>query len=532
MVFCFKSRRSLSYTMFTIDSNGICNLWEVIFFAYALDSRLKVARFASMLAILLGLALTAVLSQALQFHAATWIVGFVIVLLFLISASTTSRFNLWTCFFLFSYVILLLTVRFMIIHPIPRKISARGKRLISFFSFINGILSYLTLVSLRSNYCTCKNITTERLEGRDPGQPCDSHNCQLGIAGWSIILAGALWLALSITVMKFGVQSQVLKNDSHRESTDAHYPVDSVRTRIIHSGTRVRRGIRNIIWPASASSSKGQEFAVDQMEEDPRTVYQRICCDYRVKPRNRKQKIGYCLFRSLMASIFTMYGFILFLFIGTYVENKNAQRAPSTINSFVTNTVCAFDPHDPFTPFQSFGTKQEAVLAGYEVAHCGECAYCSNPHDIIRYIETRKTVAESAKKCSMKAIFGSDGDLSNCLEDQIGFTRDCTDCWAENMRTTFQKCILTCIHTVFTGYMVSNNVQGAGNWLNNCILCDERQSGPAFVECSGVARRRLGIISEIERNPAEQCRNVDIQWETVDIDAVFSRNETRRTSFR
>ena len=36
--------------------------------------------------------------------------------------------------------------------------------------------------------------------------------------------------------------------------------------------------------------------------------------------------------------------------------------------------------------------------------------------------------------------------------------------------------------------------------------------GPAFVQCSGVARRRLGIQSEIERNPAEQCRAVDVDY--------------------
>jgi hypothetical protein len=68
--------------------------------------------------------------------------------------------------------------------------------------------------------------------------------------------------------------------------------------------------------------------------------------------------------------------------------------------------------------------------------------------------------------------------------------------------------------TLFTGFMADNNVKGAGDggWLNQCFQCDERLSGPGFVKCSGVARRRLGIPSEIVRNPAEQCPFVDLDW--------------------
>jgi hypothetical protein len=46
-------------------------------------------------------------------------------------------------------------------------------------------------------------------------------------------------------------------------------------------------------------------------------------------------------------------------------------------------------------------------------------------------------------------------------------------------------------------------------------------SGPAFVQCSGVARRRLGVVSEIKRNPAEQCRNTDIDWVNTNLTELF-----------
>ena len=75
------------------------------------------------------------------------------------------------------------------------------------------------------------------------------------------------------------------------------------------------------------------------------------------------------------------------------------------------------------------------------------------------------------------------------------------------MENTAKKCLSTCLRTLFSGFMTDNNVPGAGvqGWMNQCLFCDEKMSGPAFVTCSGVARRRLGIFSEIERNPEEQC---------------------------
>ena len=67
--------------------------------------------------------------------------------------------------------------------------------------------------------------------------------------------------------------------------------------------------------------------------------------------------------------------------------------------------------------------------------------------------------------------------------------------------------------------MANNNVESAGSdgWLNHCLFCDEKLSGPAFVTCSGVSRRRLGIVSEIERSLDEQCQNVDLDWVNVSI---------------
>jgi len=202
---------------------------------------------------------------------------------------------------------------------------------------------------------------------------------------------------------------------------------------------------------------------------------------------------------------------VLVVLLGAYVENKQAAMAPDTSYNFVTDAVCAFDPTGSYETFES---AEKAVQAGYTVAHCGSCGECSNPSDIQRFVETRKTVADQAKQCSIQAIFGKDEELVECLEKEIGFTRSCTTCWAENMKNTAKHCMWTCLSSILTGIAKSNTVEDAHDydWLNQCVFCDEKRSGPAFVKCSGVARRRLGIQSEFERNPEELCSTVQVNY--------------------
>jgi hypothetical protein len=209
-----------------------------------------------------------------------------------------------------------------------------------------------------------------------------------------------------------------------------------------------------------------------------------------------------------------VYLFLIILLVGSRVENNRAEHAPSTESYFVTPVVCAFNATDTGAPFQTFPTHGDASAAGLTVAHCGECGACSNMPDIELYVRTRKTIAKTAKQCGPTAILSRYTKLVDCLEQKIGFTLECTKCWAANMKNTAEKCLTTCMKTLFTGFMTDNNVPGSGNqgWLNHCLQCDERRSGPAFVTCSGVARRRLGISSEIERNPDEQCPFVDVNW--------------------
>jgi hypothetical protein len=218
-----------------------------------------------------------------------------------------------------------------------------------------------------------------------------------------------------------------------------------------------------------------------------------------------------------------IYVLVIVVMVGAYFENKNAAKAPDTSYNFLTDVVCGYHPLDSSRPFETFDNTTQAQNAGYEVAHCGGCGECSNPPDIEKYVETRKTVADSAKKCSIEAIFGKDEELADCLEREIGFTRSCTGCWAANMKMTAKHCMWTCLSSMLIGITSTNTVEGAQDydWLNQCVFCDEKRSGPDFVQCSGVARRRLGIQSEFERNPLEQCPNVKIDYVQSNLSQVF-----------
>jgi len=84
-----------NYGLWTVeDGLGKCQLWNVLFFSYNLGMPLKAARFLSMFAMLQGLGVTTVITQSLQFHAVSWGIGGLLVLLFLVSISSTSFYNM------------------------------------------------------------------------------------------------------------------------------------------------------------------------------------------------------------------------------------------------------------------------------------------------------------------------------------------------------------------------------------------------------------------------------------------------------
>jgi len=461
------------YGLWTMqDISGKCQLWDILFFSYDLGGHLIAARCFSMATMLIGLALLTTMAQALEFHAFSWGIGMTFFVLFLVSVCTTSIYNVWIVFWLFTYVLFILIVRSLFVFPVHRRISGRGTKIVAFCFFLCGLFSLLTLVVLGSDFCTCSGLSAERLEGRVPGYPCEG-TCHLHAAGYLQVFSSVFWFLAAGTVLQYGVQPKEISEC--RTSMYAHYPRNSITTRALQFESRAAKSIHRAatkllyapsrmvkkhgkqpgmslegsdkvnesdaeempglepattVTPATTSPSEGvspkvsfssrtpetgnhletakyfdeeEETQPENMrvfdddddaqlvsvrineeedeEKDTRPRCSKICCDYRVKARSHKEKWAFWLFRVALGLLVATYIFLVVVLIGARVENTNAAKAPDTSYNFITDVVCAFNPLDQSQPLETFATKEEALNAGYIVAHCGECGFCSNPRD-------------------------------------------------------------------------------------------------------------------------------------------------------
>jgi hypothetical protein len=266
----------------------------------------------------------------------------------------------------------------------------------------------------------------------------------------------------------------------------------------------------------TANTNDIQEILED-VDDFQRTFCQKICCDFHVTERTRKEKTLFWCFQFALVALYAVFVLLVTVLVGSRYEGEAIARSPSTTSSFVTDIVCSFNPTDLSAPFVTYPSPEEAKAHGMTVAHCGPCADCSNMEDTKTLVMTRHTITKDAKKCSLTAVLGSTDELDECLEDRIGFTDKCRTCWVENMECDVESCLFTCMKTLFTGMLRSNNVVGIKGSLNHCLQCDEQRCGTPFITCSGASRRRLGIHSDIERNPNEVCRQT-IDWLSYPFD--------------
>jgi hypothetical protein len=216
----------------------------------------------------------------------------------------------------------------------------------------------------------------------------------------------------------------------------------------------------------------------------------------------------------------------------------NVNTTTTTTTTTITSATTAADA----PPFQhhhnnntvvtglSFATyeSQDAVLAvpGGIVGHCGGCGKCSNPIDVAIYDNTRTTLFAASTTCAKRALIWGRVTASNCLEDAVGFTDECNDCWVENIICDLRRCIFTCLLYGMFGDVDKGSGGGGGTTLNACTRCDERRCGPAFIACAGANRRRCGIVSDISRNEqTEVCQLVhDAWWQEEELQDEWRRN--------
>ena len=407
---------SNSYGLWTVkDMDGSCQAWEVLFYSYLLDPSLVAARSLSMISMVLGLSLVVSIVQANQYHILSWGLGFLLMLLFIISAGTTSQFNLWTIFYAFTYIIFTLIVRCLLIHPIHRKISKRGTKIICFFFVLCGVCCCFSFLALNSVYCTCDGLSKGELDGRVITD-CEG-TCDLDIGGYLMIVAILLWAGAAVSVMIIGAQPEVLDRDpTKRESMYGKYAnTKSITSQAIDiagivkstlSKTESKELEKSLSDIPEVDAETGDDSGADQndgesehkLEDDSpdsdsrekdskdsmdekyrpdqegdhsrRTWTQKICCDYQITPRSRRGKICFWAFRCALGFIFVFYIFILVIFIGSREERIAAEKAPDTTPNFILDPVCAFNTSEPEADFITFPNAESALAGGLDIAHC------------------------------------------------------------------------------------------------------------------------------------------------------------------
>ncbi|CAF1130014.1 unnamed protein product, partial [Brachionus calyciflorus] len=162
------------------------------------------------------------------------------------------------------------------------------------------------------------------------------------------------------------------------------------------------------------------------------------------------------------------------------------------------NLVCAIKYSD-FNKIKyeikNFDNSSIAIKNDFIITHQGRCGACSTLNDLAIYLSINLTVP--TRQCGMLATFSESKGLK-CLKD-IGFSDHCAQIWLFNTKNTRKHCFMVCL----VSWILNEPFTNKDGSLNECLQCDENQSGPIFKYFSGRTRRNSGIRSEIDR-PTDQ----------------------------
>lgn len=161
-------------------------------------------------------------------------------------------------------------------------------------------------------------------------------------------------------------------------------------------------------------------------------------------------------------------------------------------------SVCGFlaDPEEPLTyRLQTFGSTEEAVAAGAEVTHGGVCGVCSTLENLAVYIQNEDLTAP-VRQCGLDGISGGKDSNIACLQE-LGFDLPCAQIWYFNTENTRNSCFEPCIAALNEPYHLPDGS------LNECLQCDEDNSGPVFKAVAGRTRRNSGLANALCRPCSE-----------------------------
>ena len=163
-----------------------------------------------------------------------------------------------------------------------------------------------------------------------------------------------------------------------------------------------------------------------------------------------------------------------------------------------TDKLCGF-VDEPSTPgryhLRTFDDTAAATSAGAIVTHRDACGLCSSLVDLAVYLRNPDLTAP-VRQCGLVGMAQGDDARMQCLRD-LGFDEPCARIWDLNTQNTQAKCGSVCMKLLDAPY---HNPDGS---LNDCLQCDEVQSGDVFKAVAGRTRRNTGLPSSMCRPCAE-----------------------------
>lgn len=232
----------------------------------------------------------------------------------------------------------------------------------------------------------------------------------------------------------------------------------------------------------------------------------------------------------LITALFILILYV-YLLIGEGQELIVWESTPNTLDLYATSDVCVETIAKDDTDTPSVATKSTKTLAEnarktnesdqeqhqQHILNCGHCGKCSNRHDIQIYKQTRVTLTGMTTECTKGGVLrGLDTNyVKECLRRGSELSLPCVDCWVLNVGCNWKHCFKTCIKHKLAPFrwLPSLYHRSHKSPVDPCLECDERMCGPKFIECAGANRRRVGVVSDIQRNvDLELCDKVDWNW--------------------
>ena len=172
-----------------------------------------------------------------------------------------------------------------------------------------------------------------------------------------------------------------------------------------------------------------------------------------------------------------------------------AAPAPAEVGPDVVCGVLPDPPGSRTYRLVTYDDERAARAAGAFPSHFGACGLCSPLVDLAVYMGVGD-LTQPVRQCGLDWVAGPPASHIQCLQD-LGFDYACAQIWYYNTLHTREACLEPCMNNFNTPY---NLADGS---LNDCLACDERESGPVFKAVAGRTRRNTGIANAICRPCSE-----------------------------